>query len=163
MSETPLSHRHAPKLEFALVNENRKRIVIAGGNGFIGRALAKNLSAKYDVIVLTRTPKTREDGVREIEWDGIHLGEWIAFLNGVEAIVNLTGKNINCPHTPENVRELTASRVDSVCAIGAALEHIKEAPRVWVQASATGFYGNTGEVIRDEFSPDGDMILAEIC
>lgn len=145
------------------MNENRKRIVIAGGSGFIGCALAKDLSFKYEVIVLTRTPKAREDGVREVEWDGVHLGEWIALLNGAEAVVNLTGKNINCPHTPENVRELTASRVDSVCAITAALEHIKEAPRVWVQASATGFYGNTGEAIRDEFSPAGDNILAEIC
>ncbi|HEY3763415.1 MAG TPA: TIGR01777 family oxidoreductase [Verrucomicrobiae bacterium] len=145
------------------MNEIKKRIVIAGGSGFIGQALALDLAAKYDVVVLSRMPKARNDGVREVEWDGVHLGEWIALLNGAEAVVNLTGKNINCLHTPENIRELMASRIDSVSAIDAALEHIKEPPRVWVQASATGFYGNSGEVIRDEFSPGGDNILAEIC
>jgi len=145
------------------VNENPKRIVLAGGNGFIGRALAKDLAARYDVVVLTRSPKTREDGVREIEWDGVHLGEWIAFLNGAEAVINLTGKNVNCPHTPENLRELASSRVDPVCAIAAALKHIKEAPRVWVQASAIGYYGDSRDVICDENSPPGNDNLAEIC
>lgn len=142
---------------------NRKRIILAGGSGFIGHALAKELAANYEVIVLSRVPKPRNDGVRELEWDGVHLGEWITCLDGAEAVVNLTGKNINCPHTPENLRELTASRVDSVNAIYSALEHIKEPPRTWVQAGAIGFYGDPGDVICDEYSPPGSGALAEIC
>jgi uncharacterized protein (TIGR01777 family) len=145
------------------MSETRKRIVLAGGSGFIGRALAKDLAARYDVVLLSRSPKARDDGIREIEWDGVHLGEWIALLNGAEAVVNLTGKNVNCPHTPENLREIASSRVDSVGAIIAALEHIKEPPRVWVQASAIGFYGDSKDVICDENSPPGNDNLAEIC
>jgi len=141
-----------------------KRIVIAGGSGFIGRALAKEFSARnFDVVILTRTPCERAGGIREIEWDGKHIGEWIVFLDGAEAVINLAGKNINCPHMPENVRVLTASRVDSVNAIAAALEHVKIPPRVWVQASATGFYGDTGDAACDETSPTGKDTLAEIC
>ena len=142
----------------------QKRIVIAGGSGFIGRALAGEFSARnFDVVILTRAPRERGDGVREIEWDGKHIGEWIAFLDGAEAVINLTGKNINCPHTPENVRAITASRVDSVNAIAAALAHVKTPPRVWVQASATGFYGDTGDAVCGENSPAGKDTLAEIC
>jgi len=143
---------------------NRKRIVIAGGSGFIGRALAKEFSAQnFEVVILTRAPRERTAGVREIEWDGIHIGEWIAFLDGAEAVINLAGQNINCPHTPENVRALTASRVDSVNAIAAALVHVKVPPHVWVQVSATGFYGDTGAAACDENSPAGQDPLAEIC
>ncbi len=143
---------------------NPKRIVIAGGSGFIGRALARKFSAAgREVIILTRSPGERADGVREVAWDGRHIGGWISFLDGAEAVINLAGKNINCPHTPENVRAITASRVDPVNAIAAALLHVKIPPRVWVQAGATGFYGDTGDRVCDENSPAGRNPLAEIC
>jgi uncharacterized protein YbjT (DUF2867 family) len=59
-----------------------KRIVLAGGSGFIGRALAKALLVRgYQVVVLTRSPR-KDTGFWEVEWDGIHLGEWIHFLDG---------------------------------------------------------------------------------
>lgn len=142
---------------------NQKRILLAGGNGFLGRLLAKTFHANdYEVGVLTRAPAGRV-GVRELEWDGRHIGEWIAFLDGAEAVVNLTGKNINCPHTPENLRELAESRVNSVNAIAAALEHIQVQPRAWVQAGAIGFYGDPGEAVCDENSPAGSDALAKIC
>ena len=125
---------------------NQKRIVIAGGSGFIGRALAREFSTRgFEVVVLTRSPRQRADGVREAAWDGEQAGEWISFLDGAEAVINLAGKNINCPHTPENLRGITASRVNSVNAIAAAIGKIQTPPRVWVQASAVGFYGDTGD------------------
>ena len=65
-----------------------KRIVIAGGSGFIGGALAKEFFARgYQVVVLTRTPRARTDGVHEAEWNGFHLGEWIQYLDGAEAVI----------------------------------------------------------------------------
>jgi uncharacterized protein (TIGR01777 family) len=143
---------------------NSKRIVIAGGSGFIGNALAKEFLARgFEVVVLTRSPKTRADGVAEIFWDGKNVGDWAAQLEGAEAVVNLTGKNINCPHTAENLRGLTASRVDSVNALAAAVAKLKSPPRVWVQASATGFYGDTGDQICDESAPSGRNNLSNIC
>jgi uncharacterized protein (TIGR01777 family) len=143
---------------------NKKRIVIAGGSGFIGQSLARELLARnYEVVVLTRTPRERSDGVREVAWDGQHIGDWGKYLDGAEAVVNLTGKNINCPHTPENLRELTGSRVNSVRAIAAAFENVKTPPRVWVQASATGFYGDSGTNLCDEAAPSGSDNLADIC
>ena len=143
---------------------NPKRIVIAGGSGFIGAALAEEFSARgFETVVLTRSPRPRGDGIREAEWDGHHLGEWIQFLDGAEAVINLAGKNINCPHTPENLREITASRVNSVNAIAAAIPRLAHPPRVWVQAGAVGFYGDGGNRLCEETSPNGNDPLARVC
>ena len=143
---------------------NPKRIVIAGGSGFIGRALTKEFLARdYEIVVLTRSPRQRENGVREVAWDGEQVGSWISALDGASALINLAGKSINCPHTPGNLREITASRVHSVNALAAAMGRISAPPRVWVQASAVGFYGDTGQVICDESAPAGNDTLANIC
>ena len=143
---------------------NFKRIIIAGGTGFIGRALAADFSAQdFEVVVLTRAPRACTGNVHEVKWDGKNVGEWVQNLDGAEAVINLTGKNINCPHTPENLQAIIASRVDSVNVIAAALQPIKIPPRVWVQASAVGFYGDTEKAIADENSPVGYDSLAKIC
>lgn len=143
---------------------NQKRIIIAGGSGFIGTALAGEFSRRgHAVVVLTRSPRERADGVREVAWDGAGTGEWIQHLDGAAAVINLTGKNINCPHTPENLLGITASRVNSVQALAAALARTKTPPRVWVQASATGFYGDTGNNLCDETAANGGDALSKIC
>lgn len=141
-----------------------KRIVLAGGSGFIGQALARELQKRsYQVTILTRSPRARADGIAEIQWDGQHAGPWEKSLEGALAVVNLAGQNINCPHTPENLATLTASRVDSVHALAAALPRLAQPPSVWVQASAVGFYGDTSGRLCDETSPNGTGNLADIC
>jgi uncharacterized protein (TIGR01777 family) len=143
---------------------NRKRIVIAGGSGFIGTALVREFSARnYEVVILTRLPRERSDGVREAEWDGEHIGEWIQFLDGAEAVINLAGRTVHCIHSPENLRQINESRVNSVRAIAGAFEHIGHLPRVWVQASGIGFYGDCGSRRCDETTPNGTNHLALIC
>jgi uncharacterized protein (TIGR01777 family) len=143
---------------------NTKRIVLAGGSGFLGRALAKELLARgYDVVVLTRSPRIHSDGIKEVLWDGKNSGEWIQFLDGAEAVVNLAGRNIKCRYTPENLRDLTESRVDPILAIAAAMDRVACPPRVWVQAGAIGFYGDPEDRLCDENSPAGDDTLAEVC
>jgi len=141
-----------------------KRIVIAGGSGFIGSALAREFSARsYAVTILTRTPRTRTDGVGELAWNIENPGEWLSALDGAEAVINLTGKNINCPHTAENLREIAASRVNSVKALATAAEHVSQPPQVWVQASAVGYYGDTHDYTCAETAANGSGPLADIC
>jgi uncharacterized protein (TIGR01777 family) len=143
---------------------NAKRVVIAGGTGFIGRALAAEFARRgLDVAVLTRSPRPRRDGVAEVAWNGVQAGAWEALLDGAEAVVNLAGRNINCRQTPDQLREIVASRVNSVQAIAAAIGRVKQAPRVWVQAGAVGFYGDTGKVICDETAGAGGDTLADVC
>jgi hypothetical protein len=141
-----------------------QRIILAGGNGFIGRALTLELRRRdYQVIILTRSPRPRNDDIKEIAWDGQNPGPWTQSLDGAAAIVNLAGHNINCPHTPANLALLTASRVNSVRALAAALPTLAQPPRVWVQASAIGYYGDTDDQICTETSPADTGPLADIC
>ena len=146
------------------MSTNNKRIVLAGGSGFIGSALAADwLAQNGEVVVLTRSPHGRTDGVIECEWDGEHLGEWIKYLEEAEAVIGLAGKNINCRHTPDNVQDLADSRVKSVRAIAVGLDHATRPPRVWIQASGIGFYGDQQDKLCDENSPTGSDALAGIC
>jgi uncharacterized protein len=143
---------------------NKKRVVLAGGTGFLGRSLARALLAKgYDVVVLTRSPRQREDGAMEAAWDGRALGEWIQFVNGAEAVVNLTGHSVNCRHTPENRREIVESRVNSVSALAAAIDHSSRPPRVWVQAGSLAFYGDLDDRWCEEGTPSAGGEMTETC
>jgi hypothetical protein len=143
---------------------NKKRVVLAGGSGFLGRSLARKLLKKnYEVVVLTRSPHERKDGIVEAMWDGKTLGEWIQYLNGAVAVVNLAGRSVNCRHTPEIRREIVESRVNSVNALAAAIDHVGHPPRVWVQAGSLAFYGDLADEWCEENTPSGQGEAVEIC
>src|SRR5271170_6067020 len=83
------------------------RIILAGGRGFLGQALAAELAQRgRQVIVLTRHPDPRTNKIRSLHWDGRTIGPWAAELDGAATIVYLTGRNVNCHHTPANRREI---------------------------------------------------------
>lgn len=141
-----------------------KRIILAGGSGFVGQALAPVLVAGgYRVVVLTRDASHAEGAVEYLHWDGKTLGDWAKAIDGAEAIVNLTGKNINCRHNEENRREIIRSRVDSVRVLDEAVATCAVPPKVFVQASGVGYYGDTGDRVADENAPRGDDFPAEVC
>jgi uncharacterized protein (TIGR01777 family) len=134
-----------------------KRVILAGGSGFVGSALASALRTKgFEPLVLGR-------GGTDLQWDGKTLGPWATALEGAEAVVNLTGKNINCHHTEENRREIIRSRVDSVRVLGDVITRCALPPKAFVQASGVGYYGNTGDRVADENSPLGDDFPADVC
>jgi uncharacterized protein (TIGR01777 family) len=141
-----------------------KRIILAGGTGFVGQSLAPMLVAKdCEVVVLGRSAAHREGGVDYLRWDGATIGEWWSAIDGAEAIVNLTGKNVNCRHTSENRREIIRSRVDSVRVLGEAIERYATPPKVFIQASGIGYYGDTGDRVVDEDAPIGTDFSAQVC
>ncbi len=139
------------------------KAVLAGGSGFIGRAAARHLrTLGWDVVVLTRRPHPREDGIREVAWDACTVGAWARELDGANALVNLAGRSINCVHDEDNRREILQSRLESVRALGAAVAGCARPPAIWVQASAVGYYG-TGPEPRTEESGPGRDFLAGVC
>jgi uncharacterized protein (TIGR01777 family) len=139
------------------------KIILAGGSGFLGQALGRTLAAGgWEVVVLSRRP--RPGAVfREVAWDGALAGGWAAELAGADALVNLTGRSINCVHTPANRREILESRLNAVRALAQGCARAKNPPPVWVQCSATGYYGNAGDRVCDESQPAGPGFLAETC
>jgi len=132
-----------------------KRIVLAGGSGFVGQALAARLLADgYEVIVLSRGAPRKACGT-VIPWDGSSVGDWAKSLEDTLAVVNLTGKNINCRLTQSSRREIVRSRVASVQAVGEAIRRCRRPPRVFVQTTAVGIYGDSGNQVCDESSSPG--------
>ncbi|MGA2253638.1 MAG: TIGR01777 family oxidoreductase [Thermoguttaceae bacterium] len=136
---------------------------MAGGSGFVGQSLAGRLLADgYDVLVLSR--RAPRNGLGTIvRWDGSTLGEWAQSLEDTLAVVNLTGKSVNCRPTEANWREIARSRVASVQAVGEAIRRCRRPPRVVVQTSAVGIYGATGDKVCDESTPPGNGFLGETC
>jgi uncharacterized protein (TIGR01777 family) len=153
------------KVEETKVNgTGNKRVVLAGGSGFLGRALARQLLLKsYEVVVLTRSPQARNDGVTEVAWNGKSLGDWVQYLDGAHAVVNLAGRSVNCRHTPENLREINESRINSVNAMAAAIHNVAKPPRVWVQAGSLAFYGDLDDRWCEEGTPSGQGAAVETC
>lgn len=139
------------------------KIILAGGSGFLGQALARRLTAEgNEVVVLSRNPRS-DAPFREVKWNGETGGAWAAELEGAAAIVNFAGRSVNSVHSLENSREILESRINAVQALGKGWKQAKNPPPVWVQCSATGYYGNAGDRICGESSPSGAGFLAEVC
>jgi uncharacterized protein (TIGR01777 family) len=145
------------------------KVVLAGGSGFLGQALGRRLAAEgWEVVVLTRDadncPVPDEmPAYRAVQWNGETGGAWAAELEGAAAVVNLAGRSINCVHSLENSREILESRLNAVKALGKGWARAKNPPPLWVQCSATGYYGNAGDRFCDESLPPGPGFLAEVC
>ena len=148
------------------MNERKTHLVIVGGNGFLGRILAGYFTnAGYGITVLTRSPGTADNSVREIRWDANTLGDWTRELENADAVINLVGRSVNCRYNERNRRLILESRVNSTRVIGEAIAKCKGPPRVWLNASTATIYKHTfgpawnesGEIgwtpdARDEFS-----------
>lgn len=139
------------------------KVVLAGGSGFLGQALARRLTADgWEIVVLSRNP--RDDApLREVFWNAETGGAWAAELEGAAAVVNFAGRSVNCVHTLENSREILESRLNAVKALGKGWARAKNPPPVWIQCSATGYYGNAGDRFCDESLASGPGFLAEVC
>jgi hypothetical protein len=128
-----------------------KRIVLAGGSGFLGQALATHLGKSgHEIVILTRTPKPRTDGFREVGWDGSKQGPWRRELEGALAVINLTGKSVNCRYTAANRKEILESRVNSTRCLGQAIGSCQAPPAVWLNASTATVYRHTFDTAWDE-------------
>jgi uncharacterized protein (TIGR01777 family) len=134
----------------------RSRIILAGGNGFLGSLLRDHFCALgWEVVLLTRRPLHRTDGAREVLWDGETLGPWAEELDGATAVVNLCGKTVNCRYTPSNRRLLIDSRVKPTRVLGAAIARCSKPPLVWLNASSATLYKHTFGPAHDETGETG--------
>ena len=126
------------------------KIVIPGGTGQVGTVLARAFHREgHEVIVWGRqAPKPAPWRVEP--WNPSEIPEWGARLEGVDVLVNLAGRSVNCRYTPEHRREIMDSRVESVRALGRAIAELKNPPRVWLQASTATIYAHTYGAPHDE-------------
>ena len=129
------------------------RIVIPGGSGFLGRAIAARLVGRGDeVVILSRGEGQQVDGARIVAWDADSIGPWANELDGADAVVHLTGRRVDVRSTKRNIDELISSRVQPVRVVGEAIERCATPPRAWVQSSSLAIFGDGGEAVLDEHS-----------
>jgi uncharacterized protein len=133
-----------------------RRVVIAGGSGFLGTSLARHLvDARYDVVTIARNPLAANVRWRHATWDARTVGDWARHLDGAHAVVNLAGRTVDCIKTPDHCDEILRSRVESTEAIGLALKTVHQLPQVWIQMATAHRYGDPPEAVLDEDSAFG--------
>lgn len=150
------------------------RIVIAGGTGFVGSALAGMYAEEgHDVRVLTRRlpdgearhdPGTGKPGITRVGWRPTGAtGPWAGVVNDADAVVNLAGEPLgDARWTPQRKAKLRDSRIVATRSLAAAVTSASQPPRVLVSSSAVGYYGASGMEPKSEDSPAGTDFLAHL-
>ncbi|MBM6616468.1 TIGR01777 family oxidoreductase [Bacillus suaedaesalsae] len=141
------------------------KIAIAGGTGFVGKALTKSLVQRGDeVLILTRNiPSIKEEGVRYVKW----LGESSTpeyDLNGVDAIINLAGESLNSGRWTEARKErIYNSRIHATREIVRIIGIMKNKPSTLINASAVGYYGiSRTDTFTEEIAQHSQDFLGEV-
>lgn len=110
----------------------KKKIVLAGGTGFIGQYLEKKYTnLDYEVIIISRQPQ-------HIAWTD-HKGIMDA-LENAELVVNLAGKSVNCRYNEKNKIEILQSRTETTNILGAAILACANPPELWINSSTATIY-----------------------
>lgn len=136
------------------------RILITGGSGFLGQALASALLARGDeVLILSRNAKRNSKGKVASKWV-CSLDE---ISTPIEAVFNLTGANLfSRPWTKARKRELRDSRIEQTNCLVNWLKRQEQAPQVLLSGSAIGIYGDQGENVQTEQSAHGEDWAAQL-
>jgi uncharacterized protein len=142
------------------------KVLVTGASGFIGSALCDSLLVRGDTVVgLARDPKRARQTNLRVEWHA-----WQPTLErppdkafeGVDAVVNLLGEKINQRWTDEAKQRIMESRRTGTHNLVGTIAGLERKPRVLVNQSAIGFYGDRGEAIVDESSEPGEGFDAEV-
>ena len=148
------------------------KILIAGGTGLIGSALVKKLvSNGHSVFVLSRNPEKMtitSENVIPLKWDAKTSKGWGENIESMDAVVNLAGYPLNGVHpldiwlTKKRRVQLLSSRLDAAKALVDWMKKVEKKPKVFIQASAIGFYGPQGDQVISETHPPGTDFLAQV-
>jgi uncharacterized protein (TIGR01777 family) len=139
------------------------KVLIAGGSGLVGAALTSSLRGDgHTVSRMVRPGSLAAPG--DVQWNPLSALVDVAAMEGFDAVVNLSGASIAGGRwTARRKQVLRSSRVDSTRVLVDALTHLKQPPRVFVCASAIGFYGDRGDEVLTEASGYGNDFLSILC
>lgn len=142
-----------------------KKIILAGGNGQLGKALAAHY--KYDtaeIIILSRRPQAADGNVKTLVWDGRTMGDWAKELEGADMLINLCGKNVNCRYTEKNKDEIISSRVEPTTLLGKVVDGLIDPPELWINAASATIYRHAEDCPQDEETGEiGYGFSIEVC
>ncbi|MFN7947837.1 MAG: TIGR01777 family oxidoreductase [Blastocatellia bacterium] len=143
------------------------KLLITGATGLVGRALCRSLKNDgHSVAALSRTP----DPARVPQADAVFAWQPeagmppAAAFEGVDGVIHLAGESVAARRwNDEHKRRVRDSRVLGTRHLVAAMQALAAPPRVFISASAVGFYGDRGDETLDEHSPPGRGFLSEVC
>lgn len=139
------------------------KVLISGGSGLIGSALTNTLRADGQVVSHFIRPGGKA-APGDVLWNPSRATVDVPALEGHDAIVHLGGASIaDGRWTDKRKAILRSSRVDSTRVLVDSLTHLKQPPRVFVCASAIGYYGDRGDELLTESSGYGNDFLAILC
>jgi len=143
------------------------KIALTGSTGFIGSALVPLLTTQgHDVRRLVR-PQSRDNATTPGEkatWDPSSGMLETSALEGCDAVVHLAADNIGTERwSEEKKRRMRASRLDSTKLLCSRMAQLQKPPKVFLCASAIGFYGDRGDQAVTEDSDRGTGFLADLC
>jgi uncharacterized protein (TIGR01777 family) len=136
------------------------RIAVAGSSGFIGSALVPALVAGGHEIV--RIVRGAASAPGSVSWDPARGQLDRSALDGVDAVVNLSGESVDERWTADRKRQILASRVDATGLLARTIAALPRRPATFVSASAVGIYGDRGSESLDETSSTGGGFLGEV-
>jgi uncharacterized protein (TIGR01777 family) len=154
-----------------------KKIILAGGTGFMGQEMTKYFGKENEIIILTRqvNEKTNRNdynslsaedvkNIRYVKWDGKAAGEWVNEMNDADLVINLAGKSVNCRYNEKNKNEIFDSRTDAVKAIGEAINKCTRPPLLWINASSATIYRHAMDRAQDEYTGEfHDDFSVQVC
>ncbi|MFT3825540.1 MAG: DUF1731 domain-containing protein [Chitinophagaceae bacterium] len=144
-----------------------KKIIIAGGTGFIGQALAKYFGKENHVIILSRQSVNAHnnnygkelvkaaDGynITYWRWDGKNVEKhWLNDLEAADIVINLAGKSVNCRYHEKQMAEIINSRTDATNTLGEAIRQTIAPPKLWINATSATIYRNATDKPQDEIT-----------
>jgi len=119
-----------------------KKLLIAGGTGFLGNACIDYFKSSFDsLVILTRGKDRTIDTIQYVHWDAKSLGNWSTHLNDCDVVINMTGRSVDCRYTDKNQILILDSRTDATRILGEAISHAKKPPRTWLNSSTLLFTG----------------------
>jgi uncharacterized protein len=142
------------------------KILITGATGLIGRSLCRSLiNEGHQVVALSRRSPTAMDlaGVIAFQWEPVAEPPPAEAWEGVEVVIHLAGEPVATRWTEEQKRRIRDSRVKGAQNLVAGIRAARRPPKVFVSASAVGFYGDRGDEILNERSDPGSGFLSELC
>ena len=120
----------------------KKKIVIAGGTGFIGKYLHKRFNeVGYDVLIISR-------GLNYINWNNEKT--LTDALEGAEALINLAGKSVDCRYNEKNKSVIVNSRVETTKRLQSIVDNCKCPPKLWINSSTATIYRHSEDKAMDE-------------
>jgi uncharacterized protein (TIGR01777 family) len=143
------------------------RVLITGASGLIGTAVCDALLARGDEVVgLSRDParaRSTNATVTWLAWTPASERPPAAAFDGIDAVVNLIGENINQRLTDEAKRRIHDSRVRATKNLVDAMLASTPTPATLVSQCAVGYYGDHGEAMIDESTPPDSTWTAQMC